>query len=179
MGSADLEDVIAAASMFGSRARPRWWRLTGTVWARSPSPRSSARPRMHLAPTGAVPTTCRRPRSTRRARSSAPMKPRGNERKLCGTAFAYSVAYSARCAHALGRDERRQPGTFQHLVSTHSRGLLDLQRYWGAEVSGHDEVRPSPDFEVPDQQTGGVRRRAPGSRRVSDPALGRALDERE
>ena len=102
-----------------------------------------------------------------------------DERKLCGTAFAYSVAYSARCAHALGRDERRQPGTFQHLVSTHSRGLLDLQRYWGAEVSGHDEVRPSPDFEVPDQQTGGVRRRAPGSRRVSDPALGRALDERE
>ena len=49
-----------------------------------------------------------------------------DERKLCGAAFAYSVAYSARCAHALGRDERRTTGTFQHLVATHGRGLLDL-----------------------------------------------------
>jgi hypothetical protein len=49
-----------------------------------------------------------------------------DERRLCGTAFAYSVVYAARCAHALGHDERRQPGTFQHVVSAHGRGLLDL-----------------------------------------------------
>jgi hypothetical protein len=49
-----------------------------------------------------------------------------DERRLCGAAFAYSVAYTARCTHALGRDERRQPGTFQHLVATYGRGLLDL-----------------------------------------------------
>ena len=51
---------------------------------------------------------------------------RHEDQALCGAAFAYSVAYTARCAHALGRDERSQPGTFQHLVSTHGRGLLDL-----------------------------------------------------
>jgi hypothetical protein len=50
----------------------------------------------------------------------------GGERRLCGGTFAYSVAYAARCVHALGRDERRRPGTFQHLVATHGRGLLDL-----------------------------------------------------
>jgi hypothetical protein len=50
----------------------------------------------------------------------------GDERLLCGASFAYSVAYTARCGHALGRDERRQPGTFQHLIATHGRRLLAL-----------------------------------------------------
>jgi len=50
----------------------------------------------------------------------------GDERRLCRGCFAYSVAYTARCAHALGRDERRHAGTFQHLIATHGRGLLLL-----------------------------------------------------
>jgi hypothetical protein len=48
------------------------------------------------------------------------------ERTLCAAAFAYSVAYTARCAHALGKDERRQRGTFQHLLSTEGPRLLEL-----------------------------------------------------
>lgn len=35
-------------------------------------------------------------------------------------------ASTARCGHALGADERRQPGTFQHLVATHGDDLLAL-----------------------------------------------------
>jgi len=49
-----------------------------------------------------------------------------DERRLRGAAYAYSVAYTARCTHALGRDDGRQPGTFQHLVATHGAGLLDV-----------------------------------------------------
>jgi Phosphotransferase enzyme family len=48
------------------------------------------------------------------------------ERALCGAAFAYSVAYTARCGHALGADERGMPGTFQHLVAHHGSELLAL-----------------------------------------------------
>jgi hypothetical protein len=47
-----------------------------------------------------------------------------DERVLCGAAFAYSCAYTARCAHALGgRDE---PGSFGALVTTEGARLLDL-----------------------------------------------------
>lgn len=48
------------------------------------------------------------------------------ERAACGAVFAYACAYTARCGHAGGRDERDQPGTFQHLVARHGRGLLAL-----------------------------------------------------
>jgi hypothetical protein len=50
----------------------------------------------------------------------------GAERATCAAVFAYASAYTARCGHALGRDERDQPGTFQHLVARHGRGLLAL-----------------------------------------------------
>ena len=48
------------------------------------------------------------------------------ERRLCGATFAYAVAYTARCTHALGRDERGQAGTFQHLVAAHGADLLTV-----------------------------------------------------
>jgi aminoglycoside phosphotransferase (APT) family kinase protein len=48
------------------------------------------------------------------------------ERAACAAAFAYACAYTARCSHALGVDEREVPGTFQHLVHRHGRELLDL-----------------------------------------------------
>jgi hypothetical protein len=48
------------------------------------------------------------------------------ERILCGAAFAYSVAYSARCSHAGGIDTRSHAGTFQHLVATTGARLLQL-----------------------------------------------------
>ena len=46
------------------------------------------------------------------------------ERAACAAVFAYACAYTARCGHALGRDERDVPGTFQHLVARHGRALL-------------------------------------------------------
>jgi hypothetical protein len=46
------------------------------------------------------------------------------ERAACAATFAYACAYTARCGHALGRDERDAPGTFQHLVARHGRDLL-------------------------------------------------------
>lgn len=46
------------------------------------------------------------------------------ERAACAAVFAYTCAYTARCRHALGRDERDVPGTFQHLVARHGRALL-------------------------------------------------------
>jgi hypothetical protein len=49
-----------------------------------------------------------------------------DERRLCGAGFAYAVAYTARCGHALGRDERAEPGTFQHLVATQGVELFEL-----------------------------------------------------
>jgi hypothetical protein len=54
-------------------------------------------------------------------------KPFGRaERRLCGAAFAYCVAYTARCGHAGGFRGRDLPGTFHHLIATHGRGLLAL-----------------------------------------------------
>jgi hypothetical protein len=50
----------------------------------------------------------------------------GDERELCAACFAYACAYTARCGHALGRDEREKVGTFQHLVWTERSNLLSL-----------------------------------------------------
>ncbi len=49
-----------------------------------------------------------------------------DQRALCAASFAFAVAYTARCGHALGADERREPGTFQHLVAAHGTELLAL-----------------------------------------------------
>jgi Phosphotransferase enzyme family len=49
-----------------------------------------------------------------------------DERRLCGAAFTYACAYTARCGHARGADERKTGGTFQHLVWTERAKLLDL-----------------------------------------------------
>lgn len=48
------------------------------------------------------------------------------ESALCSACFAYSVAYTARCGHAMGVDQRKQPGTFQHLIAEHGVSLLTL-----------------------------------------------------
>jgi hypothetical protein len=48
------------------------------------------------------------------------------ERAACGATFAYACAYTARCGHAGGADEREVPGTFQHLVARHGLELLAL-----------------------------------------------------
>jgi hypothetical protein len=40
------------------------------------------------------------------------------ERRLCAACFAYSCAYTARCGHAPGGDQREQSGSFQHLLWT-------------------------------------------------------------
>jgi hypothetical protein len=49
-----------------------------------------------------------------------------DERRLCGAAFGYACAYTARCGHALGADERKMDGTFHHLVWSERARLLDL-----------------------------------------------------
>ena len=49
-----------------------------------------------------------------------------DERRLCGACFAYACAYTARCGHAGGKDEREMPGTFQHLAWNERISLLDL-----------------------------------------------------
>jgi Phosphotransferase enzyme family len=49
-----------------------------------------------------------------------------SERQLCAAAFAYSCAYTARCGHALGKDERGEAGTFAHLVWTEREELLAM-----------------------------------------------------
>jgi hypothetical protein len=49
-----------------------------------------------------------------------------DERALCGAAFAYSVAYTARCGHSGGVDARDHEGTFQHLIATEGLRLLQL-----------------------------------------------------
>lgn len=46
------------------------------------------------------------------------------ESSLCSACFAYSVAYTARCGHALGADQRGQRGTFQHLIAELGVGLV-------------------------------------------------------
>ena len=48
------------------------------------------------------------------------------ERRLCGACFAYASAYTARCGHAAGGDERETPGTFQHLVWSGRDELFDV-----------------------------------------------------
>jgi len=48
------------------------------------------------------------------------------ERVLVGACFAYSVAYTARCAHAEGLTERTRSGTFRALITDHGQGLLEL-----------------------------------------------------
>jgi hypothetical protein len=48
------------------------------------------------------------------------------ERGLCAAAFAYSCAYTARCGHALGKDERGEVGTFAHLAWTERERLLGM-----------------------------------------------------
>jgi hypothetical protein len=48
------------------------------------------------------------------------------ERRLCGACLAYASAYTARCSHASGRNEREMPGTFQHLVWMERGALFDL-----------------------------------------------------
>jgi hypothetical protein len=49
-----------------------------------------------------------------------------DERRLCGAAFAYSVAYTARCGHAGGYRGRDVAGTFHHLLAEHGAELLAL-----------------------------------------------------
>jgi hypothetical protein len=49
-----------------------------------------------------------------------------DETRLCGAAFAYACAYTARCGHAGGADERKLDGTFQHLAWSERTRLLDL-----------------------------------------------------
>jgi hypothetical protein len=48
------------------------------------------------------------------------------ERRLCGAAFAYSVAYTVRCGHAGGFREWDHPGTFHQLLAMHGPELLAL-----------------------------------------------------
>jgi hypothetical protein len=48
------------------------------------------------------------------------------ENRLCGAAFAYACAYTARCGQAGGTDERAIAGTFPHLVWSERERLLDL-----------------------------------------------------
>jgi hypothetical protein len=48
------------------------------------------------------------------------------ERRLCVASFTYACAYTSRCAHALGHDERSIPGTFQHLLSSESARMMRL-----------------------------------------------------
>jgi hypothetical protein len=47
-----------------------------------------------------------------------------DELASCSACFAYSIAYTARCGHALGADQRKQPGTFQHLIAQHGERLV-------------------------------------------------------
>jgi hypothetical protein len=49
-----------------------------------------------------------------------------DERRLCGGAFTYACAYTARRGHTGGADERHIPGTFEHLVWTERANLLEL-----------------------------------------------------
>jgi hypothetical protein len=49
-----------------------------------------------------------------------------DQRRLCGASFAYWCAYTARCVHARGVDERGMTGTFTHLVASEALHLLAL-----------------------------------------------------
>lgn len=59
---------------------------------------------------------------------SARGKPfRGPERRLCGAAFAYACAYTARCGHAIDATaEREHPGSFGALVAREGLRLLEV-----------------------------------------------------
>jgi hypothetical protein len=46
------------------------------------------------------------------------------ERRLAHASLVYACAYTARCGHALGRDDREAIGTFQHLLWTEGATLL-------------------------------------------------------
>jgi hypothetical protein len=46
------------------------------------------------------------------------------ERRLAHNSLVYACAYTARCGHALGRDDREVMGTFQHLLWTEGATLL-------------------------------------------------------
>ncbi len=51
----------------------------------------------------------------------------GAERRLCGAAFAYSCAYTARCGHTGDAQEKQQqPGSFEALVAEEGLRLLKL-----------------------------------------------------
>ena len=47
-----------------------------------------------------------------------------DERRLCGAAFAYACAYTARCSWSI--DPEVKPGTFGHLVQSHGPALVEL-----------------------------------------------------
>jgi Phosphotransferase enzyme family len=47
------------------------------------------------------------------------------ERRLCGGAFAYACAYTARCGWR-AIDDRTRAGTFHHLVARHGTALMEL-----------------------------------------------------
>jgi len=52
---------------------------------------------------------------------------RGPERRLCGAAFAYACAYTARCGHAIDATaEREHPGSFGALVAREGLRLLEV-----------------------------------------------------
>jgi hypothetical protein len=57
---------------------------------------------------------------------NVPGTSRSSTPRTCSGVFAYACAYTARCGHALGVDEREVPGTFQHLVHSEGRRLLSL-----------------------------------------------------
>jgi hypothetical protein len=46
--------------------------------------------------------------------------------RLCGATFTYACAYTARCGHALGGDERARAGGFQNLLWNERAKMLDL-----------------------------------------------------
>jgi hypothetical protein len=48
------------------------------------------------------------------------------ERRLLAAAFAYSIAYTARCGHAYGRRDRERPGTFHELLARYGQHLFEL-----------------------------------------------------
>jgi hypothetical protein len=49
-----------------------------------------------------------------------------DEIQLFAAFFAYACAYTARCGHAIGADERDKPGSFQHLIWQERERLLDV-----------------------------------------------------
>jgi hypothetical protein len=52
------------------------------------------------------------------------------EQRLCVACLAFASAYTARCSHAVGGDERETPGTFQHLVWSERVSFFDVQTFF-------------------------------------------------